>query len=52
MLIYVDDIILIESSSTYIKGLIILLNSKFSLKDLGHLHFFLGVDLHKYDEKL
>jgi histone deacetylase 1/2 len=51
--IYVDDIIITGSSSTNIQSLISLLNSFFSLIDLGPLHYFLGVDvLHQQDGRL
>lgn len=43
--IYVDDIILIKSSSSTINKLISHLSTVFHIKDLGDLHFFLGVQI-------
>ncbi|XP_031280235.1 uncharacterized protein LOC116138690 [Pistacia vera] len=44
VLVYVDDIILIGSSSNYITQLLKDLNDQFSLKTLGSLHYFLGLE--------
>lgn len=43
VLVYVDDIIIIGSSSEFVSSLITQLNSKFYLKDLGKLSQILGV---------
>jgi hypothetical protein len=43
MLIYVDDIIITGSDSVTIQTLISKLQHEFPLKDLGPLHFFLGI---------
>lgn len=43
ILLYVDDIILIESCSDLLKTLMSRLSDQFSMKDLGQLHYFLGV---------
>ena len=40
MLIYVDGIIVTSSSNEVVTALLSDLNSEFSLKDLGDLHFF------------
>ena len=45
MLVYVDDIIITRSNSSSLQQLITLLDSKFSLKDLGPLHYFLGIEV-------
>ena len=43
ILIYVDDILKIGSDSTEINNLIAQLHSTFTLKDLGPLHYVLGI---------
>ncbi|KAF7842167.1 Retrovirus-related Pol polyprotein from transposon TNT 1-94 [Senna tora] len=43
VLVYVDDIIVTGSSSAATHDLISTLHSKFALKDLGPLHYFLGI---------
>ena len=47
MLIYVDDIIVASSSQDATNALLHDLRSKFALKDLGDLHFFLGIEVKK-----
>ena len=47
LLLYVDDIILTGSDSEQFKHLIAALSSQFSMKDLGHLHYFLGIQVEK-----
>jgi hypothetical protein len=49
LLIYVDDIIVTSSSSTAIDALLHDLNVEFALKDLGELHYFLGIQVEKKD---
>ena len=44
-LVYVDDIILTSSSTTLIQQLTSRLNTAFSLKQLGHLDYFLGLEI-------
>jgi histone deacetylase 1/2 len=46
LLIYVDDIIVISSTASAIPRLIDELRSEFSVKDLGVLHYFLGIEVH------
>lgn len=48
LLLYVDDIILTCSSDTLHKSIIDLLSSKFEMKDLGPLHYFLGIDVTRH----
>lgn len=43
LLVYVDDIIIIGTSSTIIKSTIQQLSTYFALKELGDLLYFLGV---------
>lgn len=45
VLIYVDDIIVTGNSSTEINNVKLLLNSKFLIKDLGLLKYFLGIEV-------
>jgi hypothetical protein len=45
LLIYVDDIIIASSSSDATVTLLHALQSDFALKDLGHLHYFLGIEV-------
>jgi histone deacetylase 1/2 len=47
ILIYVDDIIVMSSSDQAISALLHHLSSEFVLKDLGDLHFFLGLEVHR-----
>ena len=43
LLFYVDDILLIASSDEFRQSIISLLSLEFSMKDLGHLSYFLGI---------
>jgi hypothetical protein len=45
LLLYVDDIILTASSTTFLHKIINQLHAEFSMKDLGHLHHFLGISV-------
>ena len=49
VLVYIDDIIVTDSSSSMVYSLIAKLNSVFALRDLGPLSYFLGVEV-SYDE--
>jgi histone deacetylase 1/2 len=51
VLIYVDDIIATSSSDDAINILLRALNKKIAIKDLGDLHYFLGIEIKKvYNE--
>ncbi|NAW49762.1 hypothetical protein FGF92_24340, partial [Salmonella sp. gx-f5] len=43
VLVYVDDILITGSSQAAVSSLIQFLNVEFAVKDLGPLHFFLGI---------
>jgi hypothetical protein len=47
LLVYVDDIIVVSSSAAATDRLIHQLRTPFALKDLGSLHYFLGVEVHR-----
>jgi hypothetical protein len=52
LLIYVDDIIITASDPAAITELLQLLNVDFAVKDLGDLHYFLGVEVLKVESSL
>lgn len=53
VLVYVDDIIVTGSVSSKIDDFVATLNIEFSLKDMGDLHYFLGVEVtHLYTGSL
>lgn len=45
VLVYVDDILITGSDSAYISSLIKTLSSRFVMKDLGSLSYFLGIEV-------
>ena len=45
LLLYVDDIIITGNNSKHISHLIAALSAIFDLKDLGFLHYFLGIQI-------
>jgi hypothetical protein len=47
VLVYMDDIIMACSSPTTTTTLLKALDTDFALKDLGELHFFLGIEVTK-----
>nr|KYP75364.1 Copia protein [Cajanus cajan] len=47
LLIYVDDIIVTGSNTNFLQAFIKQLNVVFALKDLGKLHYFLGIEVHR-----
>lgn len=52
VLIYVDDIIVTSSSKQAIPALLEDLRLHFALKDLGDLHYFLGIEVKKSSDGL
>jgi histone deacetylase 1/2 len=52
VLVYVDDIIVASSSVDAIKALLKDLEKEFALKDLGDLHYFLGIEVKKISDGL
>jgi hypothetical protein len=52
LLVYVDDIIIASSSSSAVSGLLHAHQHDFALKDLGSLHYFLGIEVQKTDDGL
>ncbi|XP_025693090.1 uncharacterized mitochondrial protein AtMg00810-like [Arachis hypogaea] len=51
VLVYVDDIIVTGESTELVKEVIAKLNDKFALKDMGDLHYFLGIQVNKTCDK-
>ena len=47
VLVYVDDIIVASSNEQATSTLLRVLKEQFALKDLGELHYFLGIEVHK-----
>lgn len=45
LLLYVDDIILTGNSLSFIFEVILALTQEFDMKDLGNLHYFLGLQI-------
>jgi hypothetical protein len=52
LLVYVDDIILISSSESATTRLVTALSADFAMKDLGKLHYFLGLEVTHCDAGL
>jgi histone deacetylase 1/2 len=52
LLVYVDDIIVISSSSAAVDRLISSLCQQFTVKDLGDLHYFLGIEVSRLQHGL
>jgi histone deacetylase 1/2 len=45
LLVYVDDILLTGNNSAMLHHLVQLLSSEFKLRDLGDVHYFLGIEV-------
>ena len=52
LLVYVDDIIVTGSSDIMINNIINSLGQRFSIKDLGKLHYFLGIEVPRTQQGL
>ena len=50
VLIYVDDILVTGSDSSFIFSLITHMHSAFSMKELGNINYFLGISVQQTDE--
>jgi hypothetical protein len=50
ILVYVDDIIVTSSKPHAVTALLQNLGSDFALKDLGDLHYFLGIEVNKVND--
>ena len=50
VLVYVDDILVTGSNKQEIEGLITQISTCFALKDLGHLNYFLGIQVQATDQ--
>ena len=49
LLLYVDDMILTGNNETLLKTLIEKLSTVFRMKDMGSIHYFLGIQVHQCD---
>uniref|UniRef100_A0A2N9ITN0 Reverse transcriptase Ty1/copia-type domain-containing protein n=1 Tax=Fagus sylvatica TaxID=28930 RepID=A0A2N9ITN0_FAGSY len=52
LLLYVDDIVLTSNSISYLDSLILQLRKVFDIKDLGPLHYFLGLQVSRSSDAL
>ena len=52
LLLYVDDMVITGSNSSMLSSLIDRLAKEFSMKDLGDLHYFLGIEVVRNDKDL
>ncbi|GJY34166.1 retrovirus-related pol polyprotein from transposon TNT 1-94 [Tanacetum coccineum] len=52
LLVYVDDILIAGNDTTYMQQIKNQLNAKFSIKDLGLLHYYLGIEFFRNKEGL
>jgi hypothetical protein len=51
-LVYVDDIIVVSSSPAAVEALLSDLKQDFAIKDLGALHYFLGIEVKKSSDDI
>ncbi|KAK2981980.1 hypothetical protein RJ640_007572 [Escallonia rubra] len=52
ILVYVDDMILTGDTPEFLEWFIQELGNEFTIKDLGSLHYFLGIEVHSSDSRL
>jgi hypothetical protein len=52
LLLYVDDIILTASSSTFLQRIIDRLHSEFAMTNLGDLHRFLNISVERFPTRI
>uniref|UniRef100_A0A2N9J6E2 Integrase catalytic domain-containing protein n=1 Tax=Fagus sylvatica TaxID=28930 RepID=A0A2N9J6E2_FAGSY len=52
LLLYVDDIVLTSNSTPFLDHLVLQLSQVFDIKDLGTLHYFLGIQVTRTPENL
>ena len=52
LLLYVDDMLLTGNNEQLIQRLMVTLNGMFRMKDMGPVHYFLGIQVKTYDEGL
>jgi hypothetical protein len=52
VLAYIDDLIIVSSSDSATTHLLAQLDSEFAIKDLGKLHYFLGIEVHSNPQGL
>jgi hypothetical protein len=50
LLVHVDDIIITNSSPSAIDAVLVDLKTDFAIKDLGDLHYFLGIEVKKVND--
>jgi Reverse transcriptase (RNA-dependent DNA polymerase) len=51
-LVYVDEIVITGNDSTLLQHFVKFLDERFTIKDLGDLHFFLGIEVHQHHKGL
>lgn len=52
LLLYVDDMLVIGNNFELLQGLLEALNTQFKMKDLGHLGYFLGIQIQHHSDGL
>ena len=52
LLLYVDDMIITGNKNELLETLLSRLNSEFRMKDMGEVHYFLGIQVHQVEDGL